>query len=445
MQRVAVLLISIVCVLAAADRPLPWGRPKPAGSTPQPQQSVAETATGPVALAKSAHGDWVLTRNGKPYEIRGIGGSVELTMAADAGANSIRTWGADAAPRLLPEAGKLGMTVTVGFWLSHNAGDYTNDGYKNRIRDEVRRTVTAYAKDPALLIWALGNETNAGADTDDAWKFIGELAVLCKQLDPGHPVMSVQAHPGTATLDRMAKFAPAVDIIGVNSYGGLTHWPGLLERSAFTGPFIVTEWGPNGHWEVAKTAWGAPIEQTSSEKAATYAERYAFIVSQKPRCLGSYVFLWGQKQERTPTWYSMFVETASTVGLQGEASPLVDTMTLAWSGRKPANHAPVIGSFTVDGKPVRELRVDTAFTARIDATDPDKDPLVWRFEVMREATQLGNGGSHENRPGHVDDAVVSVGAEARVTVTKPGDYRLFAYVLDGKGKVATANLPFQVR
>lgn len=445
MLRVVTMLFGLASVLAAADGFVPWGRPKSPASTPQAKPAVrTEAAAGPVALTKSADGQWKLSRGGKPYEIRGIGGSVELAMAAEAGANSIRTWGSDAAPRLLPEAGKLGMTVTVGFWLSHNAADYTNQGYMDRIRDEVRRTVAAHAKDPALLIWALGNETNAGADTDEAWKFIGELAVLCKQLDPGHPVMTVQAHPGPATLDRMARLAPAVDIIGVNSYGGLTYWPDLLARSAFAGPFIVTEWGPNGHWEVPKTPWGAPVEQTSSEKAKIFAERYAFIISQKPRCLGSYVFLWGQKQERTPTWYSMFVETAPTVGLTGEATPTVDAMTLAWSGRTPANRAPVIGSFTIDGKQVREVRVNHPFVARIDATDPDKDRLEWRFEVMFEATQLGNGGSRETRPGHVDDAVVGSGGEAKVTVAKPGNYRLFAYVLDGKGKVATANLPFQV-
>ena len=441
----ATMLCCALSTLCAMEQPTPWGRPKPAGTAAKAPEKPADAAKGPVALTQAADGAWSLTRGGKPYDIRGIGGSVQLDLAKASGANSIRTWGSDAAPRILPEANRLGMTVTIGFWLSHNAADYTNEGYKKRMRDEVTRTVTTYAKDPAMLIWALGNETTSGADTDDAWKFIGELAVLVKQLDPGHPVMTVQAHPGPATLDRMVKHAPAVDIIGANSYGGLQSWPSLLPRSTFKGPFIITEWGPNGHWEVAKTGWGAPIEQTSTEKATMYGQRYDFIVSQKPRCLGSYVFLWGQKQERTPTWYSMFVETTSTVGLKGEATSMVAAMAQKWSGHAPANSAPLIGTFKVADKEVRELRTDKPFTTRIDAVDPDKDALTWNFEVMLEATQLGNGGSHEGRPGHVDNVVTSKGPEATVNVTKPGNYRLFAYVLDGKGMVATANLPFQVQ
>lgn len=408
------------------------------------ERPTAKSASGPVALVKGPGGVWTLTRGGKPYEIRGIGGSVELDLAAASGANSIRTWGSDAAPRMLSEAKRLGMTVTVGFWLSHNAGDYANEGYKSSLREEVKRTVSTHAKDSALLMWAIGNETNAGADTVEAWKFIGELAALCRRLDPGHPVMTVQAHPGTATLDRMVAHAPAIDIIGVNSYGGLTWWPALLQGSTFTGPFIVTEFGPNGHWEVAKTAWGAPLEQTSSEKAKSYGERYAFITGLKPRCLGSYVFFWDQKQERTPTWYGLFVENAPAIGLKGEAGPIIDVMALAWGGRRPASRAPSIGQFRVAGKEVRELRSATPFTATISASDADQDKLTWVFEVMLEATQLGDGGSHEGRPGHVDGAVAATGSVATVKVAKPGNYRLFAYALDGRGRVATANLPFQV-
>ena len=44
------------------------------------------------------------------------------------------------------------------------------------------------------------------------------------------------------------------------------------------------------------------MEETSSQKAAVYQSRYEASVQQdKTQCLGTYVFLWGQKQERTPT------------------------------------------------------------------------------------------------------------------------------------------------
>ena len=37
---------------------------------------------------------------------------------------------------------------------------------------------------------------------------------------------------------------------------------------------MVTEWGAVGFWEMKKTAWGAPFEMNSSDKAANYLNGY---------------------------------------------------------------------------------------------------------------------------------------------------------------------------
>ena len=398
-----------------------------------------------VTLSKTGADGFQLTRNGKPYWVNGIGGSVRLDLAGTLGANSVRTWGTEKLASIVPDAKKNGLTVMVGFWLSHNGGDYTNAGYRKRMTTEVERVVGMYAKDPTILAWAIGNETNAGADTPDAWKFIGELAALCKKLDPQRPVTTVLAHPGTRTLDNLATLAPAIDMVGVNSYGGLDNWPRNLSSSKFKGPFMVTEWGPDGHWEVPKTSWGAPIEQTSSEKAEMYGKRLKFIESQKPRCLGSYVFLWGQKQERTPTWYSMFTETVPALSLTGQSYGTVDAMGLGWSGKPLKDQAPLLEPLRATGiTGEAKITSGTLLKVSAQASDPDKDKLTYSWEVMAEATQLGNGGSHEGRPASVADAIQGSGPSINVTVAKPGNYRLFVYVTDTHGKAATANLPFQV-
>lgn len=393
-------------------------------------------------------GDYVLLRNGEPYFVKGVGGQQHLSLAAESGANSTRTWGSERALEVLDEAASFGMTATIGYWLDHRAGSYLDEAYKSRVRKEVIDLVAKTKDHPALLIHALGNEINLGADTPEAWTFVEELAVLVKKADPGHPVMTVIAGASPETLDRVARFAPSLDLIGFNTYRGISGLPDSLAKSAYTGPYLVTEWGPYGHWEVGKTPWGAPLEQASAEKAATYRSAYQIIQNDPRRGLGSYVFLWGQKQERTPTWYGVFVEKRPESGLGGESTPVVEVMAEVWSGKAVTNRAPVVNAIKVGGKAANEIVVKAGetFKARLPATDPEGDALTHVWEVMVEATQLGTGGSFEARPDSFPGAIRGREADSvTIVVERPGDYRLFGYVLDGKGRVGTANLPFQVR
>ena len=66
-----------------------------------------------VELVRTADG-WQLQRDGKPFFVKGAGGTERLDLLAAAGANSVRTWGGDNLTPLLDEAQKNGLTVTVG-------------------------------------------------------------------------------------------------------------------------------------------------------------------------------------------------------------------------------------------------------------------------------------------------------------------------------------------
>ena len=91
---------------------------------------------------------------------------------------------------------------------------------------------------------------------------------------------------------------PDIDFLCVQFYGDIENLAARLDRAGYQGPYLVTEWGATGHWEVPATPWGAPVEQTSSEKAAAVKYRYEnSILADSTNCMGSYVFLWGQKQE----------------------------------------------------------------------------------------------------------------------------------------------------
>ena len=186
-----------------------------------------------------------------------------------------------------------------------------------------------------------------------------------------------------------------------------------------------------------------PIEETSSEKAAVYKSRYQYSVERdREKCLGSYVFLWGQKQERTPTWYGLFTE-------RGEESEVMDVMHYLWTGTWPANKAPHLYSLQLDKKKATEnvyVAPGSTYEALAVVTDPDGDKLSYRWELLHEPTKVGEGGDHEDRPSVVKGAIMDAG-NGKASVQAPateGAYRLFVYATDGKGNVATANLPFYV-
>lgn len=428
---------------------------------------AARAEAVPVTLQKTGNA-WTLLRGGQPYYVNGVGGSANLAQAAAAGANSQRVWGNNGATdsvNILNLAQANGLTTTLGFWLNQTSAGYTTT-YKNSVLNNAATVATAVKDHPALLFYALGNELNLGSGTTNAdqqavWEFLNTVALRIKEIDPNHPVITVIAGPSSATINRIATYAPAIDVIGVNVYAGsMSGIPsGFRNATSYTGPYIVGEWGPRGHWEVPVTSWRAPFEQTSREKSESYLSSYRdVILAESDRCVGSYVFLWGQKQERTPTWYGMFAEVRSALGLNGEAMPTVDVMESVWTGSTPANRAPVIEGLWLDGVPVTGITSannsawSAALTRRagevmqIEArvTDPDSDALTYVWEVLEEATVFGNGGSYEPRPATVTGLVTPGATPGTIalTVPKSGNYRLFCYVLDGRGKVATANLPF---
>ena len=160
---------------------------------------------------------------------------------------------------------------------------------------------------PALLMWGLGNELNLRAKNKGVWDAMEDLAVRIKQVDPDHPVTTMLAGIDEPTVTAIAQRAPSLDFLSFQIYGEIDRLPAILEKVGYDGPYQVTEWGPTGHWESPETDWGRPFEPSSTKKANDIARRYdEIILADSKRCLGAYIFLWGQKQERTPTWYGMF-------------------------------------------------------------------------------------------------------------------------------------------
>ncbi len=388
---------------------------------------------------------WRLFRDGKPYFIKGAGGGRYLNRISAYGGNSIRTWGTRGAENLLDQANQLALTIMLGLNVQpeRHGFDYSDSAAVAGQLETCKQEVLKYRDHPALLLWAIGNELDLQYTNTRVWDAVQDIAGMVHEIDPNHPATTVTAGIDREEVRLIKKQCPDIDILTINTYGGLPPLPRQIRDYGWEGAYIVGEWGPTGHWEVQKTKWDAPIEETSSEKASVYRQRYeAAIKKDTERCIGSYVFLWGQKQERTPTWYGVFLES-------GEESEVVDVIRYLWLGTWPQNRAPHIDYLRIEGKDAASsvyLNAGEIYHAAAQVTDPEHDKLVFRWEIMPESTDLKSGGDRESRPDVIPGLVQTLnGTDVTFLAPgKPGAYRLFVYVYDDNNNAATANIPFFV-
>jgi hypothetical protein len=412
------------------------------------QSLVSQDNEGPIKVEIKKEGDkWQLYRGGKPYYIRGVGGQKYMDRAVAYGANSIRTWGAGEAIAVLDEAHSKGLSVLFGLWVGCERQGFDYDDTK-AVQSQLERfteVVKEYKDHPAVLMWGIGNETDLFYSDFKVWNAIEDIAAMIHEVDPNHPTMTVTAGLDVAEVHLIQERAPSIDVYGINTYGDLLGTGEQLRAYGWEKPYVIAEWGPTGHWEVPKTEWNAPVEQTSTEKALSYRLRYNEGIAQdKEMCIGSYVFLWGQKQETTPTWYGLFLE-------DGTETQVMDELELAWTGSYPDNQGPSIDSYTIEGKDRYEsvyLDPGRYYSVSVNASDPDNDQLTYKWELLPESTDIKSGGDKESRPDAVEIKFKGESNQGDVVFRAPkkeGPYRLFVYIYDGNGKAATANFPFYAR
>jgi hypothetical protein len=419
------------------------------GCTSTPKQ---ENASGPALVElKTIDGKSRLYVNGKEFFVKGGGcefGNIEAL--AKHGANSMRTWRVENGKRsgkdVLDEARKNGIMVMMGLEVARerHGFDYSDSAQVAKQLESIKKDVIALKDHPALLGWGIGNELNLRATNYKVWDAVQDIAAMIHAVDPNHPTTTMLAGIGKGDVDYIAANCPDIDFLCVQMYGDIVNLPNRLSDAGYTGPYIVSEWGATGHWEVKVTDWKAPIEQTSTEKATAIAERYEkAILADTNNCMGSFVFLWGQKQERTPTWYGLFTEN-------DEETEAIDQMHRLWTGSWPENRCPSIISVSLNGKTRFDnitLKPGEEYVSVLQAMDPDNDSIYIRTEVLRESTDLKDGGDFETRPEALDKLVKQASPD-KVVFNAPdteGPYRLFIYVLDGKNHAATVNFPFMVK
>jgi hypothetical protein len=401
-----------------------------------------------VEITKSKSG-FQLTVNNKPFYIKGAGLEFgDIPALAGHGGNSFRTWrtenGRRSAKEVLDEAYDHGLMVCMGIEVGRerHGFDYDNPVQVKQQFEAIRRQVLALKDHPAMLMWGIGNELNLRYTNPRVWDAVNEISEMIHEIDGNHPTTTSLAGIFKKEIEHIKERCPDLDVLSFQLYGSLPILPKLIKKFGWEGPYIVSEWGATGHWEVPQTFWGAPIEENSTVKALNYLQRYqAGIEADSERCIGSYVFLWGQKQERTPTWYGIFLE-------DGQETEAVDVMHYLWNGSWPESRTPQIDFFRLNSKSAYEdviLEPDKEYLAEVKIKVKDDRSLEYRWEVLRESKDLKDGGDYEERPEAIKDLFVKSDRNTMLIKTpEKGQYRLFVYASDSNGHAATANIPFLV-
>jgi hypothetical protein len=403
-----------------------------------------------VELKKQSQ-NYQLSVDGNPFYIKGAGlelGSIK--SLADYGGNAFRTWRVDNGEKsgleILDEAQRYGLMVCMGLDVARerHGFDYSDKQAVAQQLAAIEQDILALKDHPALLMWGIGNELNLRHSNPKVWNAVDDISKMIHRLDPNHPTTTMLAGAEPEVIKLVVARCPDLDLLSFQLYGEIDQLPDYLSQSGFSGAYTVSEWGATGHWESACTDWDRPFEANSSVKAGSYQQRYIdYIAADRRQCLGSFVFLWGQKQERTPTWYGVFLE-------QGQHTESAQVMGTLWTSQAPEQPVARLLSLDIEGLQAPAsiyLTEQKNYAARVTVDYQQPETLSYHWELLKEVDKKleSDGGDFEPRPETVwhqrgDSSLDRVEFPAPA----PGEYRLFVLVVDSHGGAATANLPVLV-
>lgn len=400
----------------------------------------AGESSATVHVKKTDNG-FVLIRNDKPFYIKGAAGNSHLADLKEAGGNTIRLYDTIDLRKNLDAAHDLGLAVIVDIPLpKFGDGSHFYEEDLTPAKQKISALVSKHKNHPALLYWNVGNELYYPTFHKPTPFFdsFNSLVDLVKQTDPNHPVSTAIIGGNRRRMASVALKSPGLDFVSINSFGNLTSLKKKMEPISllWDGPYVITEWGVNGPWEEEKTSWGAPIEHTSSSKARILEQRFQTAVMQDPSSLGSVVFFWGNKQERTNTWFSIFSEA-------GHKSESFHTLRNLWTNIDSTYKGPRVEYSLLNdkGAPANIILSSGERSNAEVFLDTVRDSFRYKWEIRKEAWV----DIEEDQP--IEKNLILENSNEKVTFKAPekeGPYRLFVYVTDGDNNFSTTNIPFYV-
>ncbi len=399
-------------------------------------------AAGAVEVTGS-QGNWQLTVGGQPYTVKGLTWGPAIADAPkympdvkSMGVNTIRTWGTDGSTEpLLDTAAAHGIRVVNGFWLQPGGGpgsggcvDYVTDTtYKNNMLTEFAKWVEAYKSHPATLMWNVGNESVLGlqncysgteleAQRNAYTAFVNDVAKKIHGIDPDHPVTSTDAWTGAWPYYQ--RNAPDLDLYSMNSYGDVCGVQEDWEEGGYTKPYLITEGGPAGEWEVPDDANGVPDEPTDVQKAEGYSEAWNCITGHRGVALGATLFHYGVEHDFGGVWFNLVPDGLKRLSYYA--------VKKAYSGSTSGdNTPPVINDMAVG--PASSAPAGGEFTVRADVRDPDGDPVTYKVFLS---------GTYANGDKRLVEAEWRSTGNGTFAVTAPeklGVWKVYLQAEDGHG------------
>ncbi|MNX89819.1 hypothetical protein D3C86_1218440 [compost metagenome] len=295
-------------------------------------------------------------------------------------------------------------------------------------------------------MWCIGNELDFPYKLtyNNFYNAFNELTNMIHKDDPDHPITTSVLNFNKKHIFNI-KTRCDIDVISFNIFSRITFLRSDLKQASlfWNGPYMLLEWGIDGPWQgTRQTAWGAYIEETSNKKAAFYLNRYKkYMPTEDTRFLGSFVFYWGNKQEGTQTWFSLFDEN----GLQSEA---LDVMQYLWTGKHGGRTFPQIKHMLLNKKSAIDniiLSPNAKSNAEVMMFDQHSIKSI-SWQIFKEDWYKKNN-LHSTKKLKPLENLIKDSQSLKVDFTAPkeeGPYRIFATIYDENGHFATCNTPFYV-
>ncbi|MCY0925380.1 discoidin domain-containing protein [Streptomyces sp. H27-H1] len=407
--------------------------------------SSGGTVPGPGGAVRVAgsQGNWQLTVGGQPYTVKGLTWGPSFADAPkympdvkSMGVNTIRTWGTDASSKpLLDTAAANGIRVVNGFWLQPGGGpgsggcvNYVTDAaYKSNMLTEFAKWVDTYKSHPATLMWNVGNESVLGlqncysgteleAQRNAYTTFVNDVAKKIHSIDPDHPVTSTDAWTGAWPYYK--RNAPDLDLYSMNSYGDICGVRQDWEQGGYNKPYIITETGPAGEWEVPNDVNGIPDQKTDVQTAEGYTKAWNCITGHQGVALGATMFHYGIEHDFGGIWFNLLPDGLKRLSYYA--------VKKAYTGSTSGdNTPPVISNMTVSS--ATQAPAGGEFTVRADITDPQNDPLTYKIFLS------GNYANGDKRLVEAQWRSTGNGTFAVTAPEKLGVWKVYIQAEDGRG------------